>query len=243
MREHRGDPGHAADVDHLVHGGDHPDAVRGLVAVVACIGAAERGHDLAEFLDLLGRGIVARHVEGPGREAPRALLHAAPHERPHAVEFGGRGGTVLAPHDLAAHRPVTDELSDVHAEAVRRQLRPLLGEIDRAAPVRIGEDRRQPHRQEGFAVAEARAREAGARVRMRVDEAGRHVQTGRIDHFVGGYVAEPSDGGDPLTADEHVRQHPRVPGAVEHASVLDEDGALLGARRRGEGQQKDGADG
>ena len=77
---------------------------------------------------------------------------------------------------------------------------------------------------------------SGAGVGVRVDEARRDVQPRRVDHLVCPDVAEVADRVDPVAPDQHVRVDPRVPGAVHHSPVSDQNGPVLSGYARGEGQ-------
>jgi hypothetical protein len=104
---------------------------------------------------------------------------------------------------------------------------PLVGQVHRAAAIRVGKDRGEPLRQERSRVAQARRGESASRVGMRVDEPWRHIEPGGIHDLVRVDVAEIADGGDPISPEENVRPDPRIPHAIENTSVPDQDRTLL----------------
>ena len=67
-------------------------------------------------------------------------------------------------------------------------------------------------------------------VRVVVDEAGRDVQPGRVDHPVGLGFPQLADRGDDPVLDADVGAHPGAALSVEHRAVLDQDGELRHCR-------------
>ena len=63
-----------------------------------------RAGDLRELDDLGGRRERARHVEQPGAQAERAVLHPLAHEPAHLLDLGGGRLAVDRADHLVAHR-------------------------------------------------------------------------------------------------------------------------------------------
>ena len=226
--------GLAGDGDHLVDRRHEPDRVVGLVPYVARVDAAVCGHHLAELDHLLDVGVAAGRIEKPGREPERSLLHRLARERPHPVELlGGRRPVILAD-DGATDRPVAGQLRDVDPQTVPQQGITLRGQIHRPATVRVDEHG-------GDALGEQRVRptqrlggEPACRMRVRIDETGRHPRPIGIDDAARARAVDEADGGDAAIADRHVGAIPRVPGAVDDEAVGDHERVGLLSQRRGD---------
>jgi hypothetical protein len=112
-----------------------------------------------------------------------------------------------------------DHQRDVDSEAVLQQPPSLGSEISAATSVGINEDSRDALGEKRSRAAELAPGERAAGVRVRVDEARGYIQTLDVDDSGRGCSAKVANGGDPISADSHVSQHPRVAGAVENPTV------------------------
>ena len=137
------------------------------------VDAVERRRDPRQLDDLPGGRVVARHVEEPGREAERPLVHGPPDQRAHLVELGRRGrAVVLADHpspDLA----VTRVGERVHPDAALEPGEQVV-DVGRAPAVHANRHRGDALMEERQRVPAVVLRQLG--VRVHVDEAGRDHQ-------------------------------------------------------------------
>ncbi len=214
------------DADHLLHGGDDTDVVVRLVADVAGIEPAERSGDLGQG-DHFPRGrVAAGNVEEPAREAERPLLHGAPDEPAHAIEFLGSRRAVRVAHDGAPDGAVSHEQGHVRSETARFEVAALRREIHRATAVGVAHDRRDALRQQRLPLLQLRPREPFLRIggmRVNVDEPGCDQQVTRLDRPRGGGRAERSDRRDPPIPDADVSPDPGIARPVHDTSVANQD--------------------
>ncbi|MEZ5417726.1 MAG: hypothetical protein R2708_10315 [Vicinamibacterales bacterium] len=202
--------------------------VRRVVAAVAGHGARHLQH----LLRVLGAAALeARH------QSPGALLHRPGDEAHHVAALGRRGLGAVVAHHHAPHLLRRDVRDGVHRDALaletvevlrerppvgrravgpgflemvaRRRARALAGDVERHALA---------HLALGGAVGQQRH----LRVRMEIDEAGRHHQARGFDGAPRGLSGQRPDGGDAIAADADIGAHGGRPGAVEHLPAHDQ---------------------
>src|SRR5678815_2762240 len=108
---------------------------------------------------------------------------------------------------------------------IRDRFKPgsLLLEVDGPAAVRIADDRRHALREQTARVAQLFTRETFERMRMRIDEAGRHVPIARVNGDRAGSVRQMTNRRDAVPGDADVDTQPRIAAAVEDTGVRDQD--------------------
>ncbi len=111
---------------------------------------------------------------------------------------------------------------DVHADAALLEACALRAQIRRAAAVRVQRDRRDALREQLTALLQGSFETLG-RVRMHVDETGRHRSSLGIDHTGRRGVSEPAHVDDPSAANADVGGDPRITAPVEHAAVANQN--------------------
>ena len=209
---------------------------------MALVHAPESGRHLREFDHLAGGGVRPGRVVEAGGEPERASAHPVAHDRPHAVEFFGRGLARLHPEHRAADAAVPDELRHVESDAGVPDPRSLVREVDRATTIGVDEDGRDALREEGTRSPEFVPQERRHGVRMRVDEAGEDVSAGRVDHSVGGGRAEVAHGGDPAPIDRDIVGSGLSAGAIDEDAAADDEVVALrrGGPRHGHSSGEEG---
>ena len=187
---------------------------------------------LRQLDDLGGRRERARHVEEARAQAERAVFHALPHQ-PRASARARRRSPAdwRSPTTVAADRPLTDEAREIRRDARRRRACSRNGRSGtRRAAVRPLDERRHalPH----VVVGGRHLEDAAPRMRVDVDETGRHDQAARRRSTrAAGSVIERGDAGDGVPRDRDVGAIPRAAGAVDDAAVAKDEivGGRLGA--------------
>ena len=81
----------------------------------------------------------------------------------------------------------------------------------------------QGHPLHDLALPRRLGEEGEVRVRVHVDEAGRHVEPVGVDRPAGRLAAEPSHGHDPVTLDPQVGVEPGVAGSIDDTPTADDD--------------------
>lgn len=230
------DPRLPRDPDHLGHRGQAPGP---FVPHVGHIDAAVARRHPGQRDHFVGAGIGGRDVFEPGGKTERPVRHRSRHHGPHPVQLGRGGRPVLEPQDLLPDPGVPGKETDVrrHPERgqVRRQRPRLVGAVEGR------QDGGDPLADE--ILLERKPRNAGADVRVIVDEARRHHQPRHVHHPGGpGRVEARRHGDDPVAADRHVGLDPRGAGAVHHRAAPEQHiVARLGrSRSRGRQGQRDG---
>ncbi len=233
------DPGEPPDVQRFFDGGDQLVVFVAHVRRVRQSGPPEGSRQGGQFLEV---GKPPGDVLEPGRDAAGAGRERRFGTAPHLVHLLGRGGPVLvADHEVAngsvAHharqvdcRPLPLQPREESSQIADSELEPVpfsialshpggglgIPRADRAA-VLAGDLGRDPLAD--LAFGERAHEEIEIRVRMDVDEAGRHRQSLYRD-LDGGRSADPSrDLGDAVARDQDVRLDGRCAGAIEHEAV------------------------
>ena len=229
------------DPDHFRHRLQQPAP---LVAHVAHVDAAVRRRDLGQLDDLLGLGKVGGHVQEPRRKPQRPLAHRLVDQRPHFVEFGGRGRAVLHAHHLFARPGVAREESHVgrHRQAGGELLqRPRL-----VAGVERHDQRSDPLAQE--VLGQRILRDRLLDVRVVVDEPGSDDLAGGIDHGARQRRVDGLGGNkrDAAVDNRDIGAEPVGSGTVHDGASGDQHVVGLGrdgrARRGGKDQGENGGD-
>ena len=146
----------------------------------------------------------------------------------------GVGAAAVGPMHRSAHRALADVDGGVRADAVLRPAVELRADVDRAAAVVVGDDRRDAlHqiRQIGLAL---RVREVAGGVRVRIDEArrddeARGVDRSRCRDAAGGRIADEHDA---VAANADVGAASAGARAVDDGSAANEKVDPLLRRRR-----------
>ena len=232
------DAGLRADPYRLAHRVEQSER---LVAHVRDVDAAVARRHRGERDDLFGRGEAAGDVEQAGGQPEGAFFHRLGDERPHAVQLVARRFAVVAAHDRAADRSLAGEDRPVRTDAGVRDARQVLADRPgRAAVVPLGQ-RRDALQQ--VVVRRRHVEDAAHRVRVRIDEPGRHHQPPGVEDAVRGRVRQVADARDAVAAHRDVGAQPRIARAVDHPSAADEQvepfRVLGGERRRGQDQREE----
>ena len=213
----------------------------GLVAHVRDVDAAHAAGDLGQLDDLVGRRERARHVEQARAQAERALFHALPHQPAHPLELLGGRGAIGTAHHLAADGTLADESGKIRRDArggdsleerLQRHVRTAVRPLDQRRHA-------LPH----VVVGGRDLEDPAPRVRVNVDEAGRHDQAAHVDHARRGLGDERGDAGDGVALDGDVGSIPWAAGAVDDPAVSEHQivGGRLGAHcaREQQGHEHD----
>ncbi len=138
-----------------------------------------------------------------------------------------------------AHRPVPHHQRRVHADPVSLVQRSLLGQRPRPAAVGIEDSGRDTLEQNGRRAPELGAPEALVRVRVHVDETGRHVEVACIDDQLCRGAVQATHRRDPSVADADIRPVPGISRAVENASSANEHVEALLRERVGRAEKSE----
>ena len=251
MRNFDRDSALAPDAHGLFDRRDDRLALAPHVCGVETVVALDDPHELDQ---LLGRGVAARRVDEPRRQAERALGHARGQQALHGRELAGAGRALVEAHHGDPQGAVTHEGGDVDRAAARldgveipaerapghgRDLEVALPHRHEVAHAGLV-DRRRRH----AAVADhvgrdplmdgrlgaGRAEHGQVGVRMGVDEPRRDVAPAGVDHDRRGTASSRHGPGGrdrrhEVALDEHVGRHPGVAGAVDEAAVREDDAA------------------
>ena len=209
-----------------------------VAGVMALDDAAERDH-------LGGLRVGAGRGEQPRREPERAGVECFLQQRDHLRQFVRRRRPIGHAHDHETERVVTDQHAGVHGgrgETVevsgkgcflerqpwRARAQIVAQELDLARQRRRDREAAMADDLGGHALAHLalglgidRQREVG--MRLDVDEARRHRQSGGVDHFPRIVAEVGADGGDAALADREVAGPARGAGAVEQQPAADQD--------------------
>ena len=126
---------------------------------------------------------------------------------------------------------MTDEQRDVRPDTAPLELGALLREVDRAAAVRVDDDRRHALRDDRLRLAEILARQHLSGMGVDVDEPGRDDSPFRIDRADRRRGIESADchNASRTHTDAHLSRW--TTGAVEHPTVHNQDIEGRGLRR------------
>src|SRR3989441_10167056 len=209
-------------------------------------GPAAPGHRARQEDQLLGRGVGARRIDGPGRIPVRARVHRLVEPPLHRLQIIRRDRAVLRADGRETERAVTHEVGDVDRRPHGAERGEVLAEglpakiearADSARPAAHGvfapgRDRRLRERAHAddfgrAALADLRLGGRAAEVeeigmRVRVDEARRHDVTRGVDH-PGRVTPDPGpDGGDAAPLHGNVRPSGGPARPVDDRAVPDE---------------------
>ena len=242
-----GDAGLLANRDRLL------DAFLELLPVVAQVRrvkAAGGAGGTRQRDELVGLGVCVGRVDQSGGHAVGALLHGVSDEPRHLLQLGRLRRAFVVAHHVLAHLAEPDV-----RQQVDRRFRPLdggevAGKVTPAAlggrflrgdrPAFADHFRRDALADLALRVAVDEQREV--RMRMRIDEAGRHHLPARVDRPRRG-AADPADTRDASVANADRAGDGRSAGAINDASVGDEEvegpAGLLRGREQREARRRD----
>ena len=227
-----GDTRPLANRDRLLHGGHH---IGPLVAVVRRVDAAVPGNDLAQLGDLIGRRQGAGRHRQHARQSERSVAHGFVEQFLHAGELLGSRPVEARPHHSLPDVVQPDIGRDVHGHARLLDGVEVFFQCGELPGLALGRSRPRvirvrpcgvafaehlgrhtlPNLARGIAVLEQQI----IRVRVNVDEPRRDNQTAGIDLARRHSRRNPADGDDPVTANGHVAERPRVPRPIDDCAV------------------------
>ena len=178
-----------------------------------------------------------RHVEESGAQPERAVFHPLLDERAHLLQLvGGRLAIELAD-DARTDAPLPDEGADVDGFLQRLELRQKRAERHWRRP--IGTFDQRGHPLPDIVVSGRNLKDAARRVGVNVDESRRQHLAGGVDRSRRGLVDGRRDARDGIPADGKVGTIPGAPGAIDDASVAEQQ--VVGRRLSGRpGRTRDG---
>ena len=234
-----------ADGDRLLDRIEHPEP---FVADVGGINPAVGRRDARERHEIRGGGQRTRRHQQRGRQAERAVAHRFADEFLHPVDLGRGGPIERAAHDAFPDLPLAHVGPHIHSHA---------GFLDRGEVIAQGANLDRPtlhglavrghlilKRTRGDRFAEdlggdaladlprraAVLEEQPVRMRVDVDEAGGHHESGRVDLAAAGAGYAP-DRRDAIAADRDIALDPRVARTIDDpAAAYDEVEFRLGRR-------------
>ncbi len=228
--------GHPAALAHLDGLLDRLDELLAFPSDVRGVDAAVLRHHPRQ-LDQLVRGVIARRGVDQRRGHPEGTrAHGRIHDGPHPVELLRIGGPIVGAEHGAASLRRAEVRPEVEADAS------LLETAEVIPDLRSGDRRpslpsdRGRHAHAELVLGQAVFRQNAAGLVHHVDPSGRDDQPGCIKLRPPPSCDGP-DRDEPAVADRHVRSHPGIAGAVEHASAADHDVVLLGLRHGGRRRQ------
>ena len=141
--------------------------------------AAEPAGDLRQLDNLVGRRKRARHVKETRAETERPVLHSLLDEPAHLLQLVVFRSAIDFADHLGPNRALADERPDVDGRVQRLELRQKRSDWDRGRAVRSGDERR--HSLPDIVIGRRDLEDAAGRVRMDVDESGRHDLLADVD--------------------------------------------------------------